>query len=65
MKALIENEINEKEKILIIEDEKELLELTVDNLNAFGYHVIGVPTSQLALEKWRTKNFHASLLILT
>ena len=53
-----------KEKILIVDDEEDILELIRFNLNRDGYHVSGAATGEAALKRVRSENFDLIVLDL-
>ena len=53
-----------KEKILVIDDEKDILKLIDYNLTKNGYHADGVTTGEAALEKIKDHDFDLILLDL-
>ena len=53
-----------KEKILVVEDEEDILELVRYNLSREGYQVVGILTGEEALRKARTEAFDLIVLDL-
>jgi two-component system phosphate regulon response regulator PhoB len=53
-----------KEKILVVDDEEDILELIQYNLTREGYQVIGAVSGEEALEKARSKSFDLIVLDL-
>lgn len=53
-----------KERILVVDDEEDILELIRFNLNREGYHVSGAATGEAALKRARSENFDLIVLDL-
>jgi len=53
-----------KERILVVDDEEDILELVRYNLAKEGYHVIGALTGEDALQKARSEKFDLIVLDL-
>jgi len=53
-----------KERILVVDDEEDILELVTYNLNREGYHIKGATTGERALKKIQTESFDLIVLDL-
>jgi two-component system alkaline phosphatase synthesis response regulator PhoP len=53
-----------KERILVVEDEEDILELVRYNLSREGYQVSGVTTGEAALEKIKSEAYDLIVLDL-
>ena len=53
------------ERILVVDDEEDILELVRYNLAKEGYHVIGALTGEDALQKARSETFDLIVLDLS